>query len=60
MPLLPRQLGFLKLCPESLIERIWTTEESPEEETVKAHIKTLRQKLRSAGSLEAWSETVHG
>ncbi|MDX2271520.1 MAG: hypothetical protein NW237_06155 [Cyanobacteriota bacterium] len=42
------------------MEHIWTTEESPEEETGKAPIKTLRQKLRSAGSLEAWIETVHG
>ncbi|MDX2273704.1 MAG: response regulator transcription factor [Cyanobacteriota bacterium] len=67
--LTPKELALLELflthgrrvlSRHFMIERIWTTEESPEEETVKAHIKTLRQKLRLAGSPEDLIETVHG
>lgn len=43
-----------------IIERLWTLEDTPTEEAVKFHIKTLRQKLRTAGSPENLIETVHG
>lgn len=43
-----------------IIERIWSSENSPEEDTVKAHIKSLRQKLRTVSAPEDFIETVHG
>lgn len=43
-----------------IIEHIWSLENLPEEDTVKAHIKSLRQKLRGAGAPDNLIETVHG
>jgi DNA-binding response OmpR family regulator len=43
-----------------IIERLWTLDDSPTEEAVKFHIKTLRHKLRAAGAPEDLIETVHG
>jgi DNA-binding response OmpR family regulator len=43
-----------------IIERLWTIDDSPTEEAVKFHIKTLRQKLRAVGASEDFIETVHG
>lgn len=44
----------------TIIEHIWSLENPPEEDTVKAHIKSLRQKLRSAKAPDDLVETVHG
>jgi len=43
-----------------IINHIWQTESSPEEHTVKVHIRSLRQKLKAAGAPEDFIETVHG
>lgn len=43
-----------------IIEHIWSLEESPTEETVKAHIKSLRHKLNAVGAPKQLIETVHG
>jgi DNA-binding response OmpR family regulator len=43
-----------------ILERIWSDEESPGEETVTSHIKSLRQKLKAAGATAKFIETVHG
>jgi DNA-binding response OmpR family regulator len=43
-----------------IIERLWSLDDAPTEEAVKFHIKTLRQKLRTAGAPEDLIETVHG
>jgi DNA-binding response OmpR family regulator len=43
-----------------IIESIWSLEEPPGEETVKAHIKALRQKLQKSGAPPKLIETVHG
>jgi DNA-binding response OmpR family regulator len=43
-----------------MIEHIWPLEEPPSEETVKAHIKSLRHKLSCAGASKELIETVHG
>ena len=48
------------LSRSGIIERIWSLEESPTEETVKSHIRGLRQKLKAAGAPEDLIETVHG
>jgi DNA-binding response OmpR family regulator len=34
-----------------IIEHLWTFDDPPQEETVKSHIKYLRQKLKAAGAL---------
>ncbi len=43
-----------------IIERIWSLEDLPTEETVKSHIKNLRMKLKAVGAFEDAIETVHG
>jgi DNA-binding response OmpR family regulator len=52
--------GRRVLSRAGMIERIWSLESQPTEETVKSHIKSLRHKLRSAGAPEDLIETVHG
>jgi DNA-binding response OmpR family regulator len=67
--LTPKEYALLELLVSSgrrvlsrpgIIERIWSLEDPPTEETVKSHIKTLRQKLREAGAPDDFIETVHG
>ncbi len=43
-----------------IIEHIWSLDNPPEEDTVKAHIKSLRQKLRAVNAPDDLVETVHG
>ncbi|MBD2056280.1 response regulator transcription factor [Oculatella sp. FACHB-28] len=52
--------GRRVLSRSAVIEHIWSLQEPPEEDTVKAHIKSLRQKLRVSGAPEDLIETVHG
>jgi DNA-binding response OmpR family regulator len=42
-----------------ILDRIWTFDDSPLEESVKAHIKGLRKKLKEAGVV-GWIENVYG
>jgi DNA-binding response OmpR family regulator len=42
-----------------IIEHLWKTETSPDEHTVKVHIRSLRQKLKTAGADNDFIETVH-
>jgi DNA-binding response OmpR family regulator len=51
--------GRRVLSRSAILEHIWSLEEPPEEETVKAHIKSLRQKLKKAGASPDLIETVH-
>ena len=44
----------------AIIEHLWSFDSSPREETIKVHIKTLRQKLKSIGAPDDFIETVHG
>lgn len=44
----------------AIIDHLWPMEEPPEEDTVKAHIKGLRHKLREAGAPADLIETVYG
>ncbi|NJN88544.1 MAG: response regulator [Leptolyngbyaceae cyanobacterium SL_7_1] len=44
----------------AILDRLWAMGESPGEETVTSHIKTLRQRLKSAGVATNLIETVHG
>ncbi|MDJ0509748.1 MAG: response regulator transcription factor [Crocosphaera sp.] len=43
-----------------LLDRLWSMEQIPEEATVKAHISSLRQKLKGAGLKSDVIETVYG
>jgi DNA-binding response OmpR family regulator len=44
----------------AIVEQLWDLESPPEEETVKAHIKGLRQKLKLVGAPVDFIETVYG
>lgn len=43
-----------------ILEHLWPFERLPEEATVKAHIRSLRQKLEAAGAPSDLIETVYG
>lgn len=67
--LTPKEFALLELLMSSgrrvlsragIIDRIWSMENSPSEETVKSHVKCLRNKLKAAGAPENLIETVHG
>ncbi|MEM9007415.1 MAG: response regulator [Cyanobacteria bacterium P01_F01_bin.86] len=44
----------------TLLDRIWSSEEFPSEATVRSHIRGLRRKLKLAGAPSDLIETVHG
>ncbi len=44
----------------AILEHLWSFEELPEEDTVRAHMKGLRQKLKAAGAPADLIETVYG
>jgi DNA-binding response OmpR family regulator len=52
--------GRRVLSRSVIIEHLWKTEASPDEHTVKVHIRSLRQKLKAAGAPDDFIETVHG
>ncbi len=43
-----------------ILEHLWSFYEPPGEETIKVHIRSLRQKLKSAGANADFIETVYG
>jgi diguanylate cyclase (GGDEF)-like protein len=67
--LTPKEYGLLELflrnhhrifsC-SALIDHLWSFEEPPTEETVRSHVKGLRQKLKAAGIADEPLETVYG
>ncbi|MFN6515184.1 MAG: response regulator transcription factor [Nostoc sp. CreGUA01] len=69
LQLTPKEFALLQLMVSSgrrvlsragIIERIWSLDDPPSEETVKSHIKSLRHKLKDAGAADDFIETVHG
>lgn len=44
----------------AILDNLWSFEEPPGEDTVKAHIKRLRQKLKAVGAPNDFIETVYG
>jgi len=67
--LTPKEYGLLELflrnphriySTGALIDHIWSFEEPPTEDTIRSHIRTLRQKLKAAGVLDDPIETVYG
>lgn len=67
--LTPKEFALLELLLRNgsrvlsravIIDRIWSWENGPTEDTIKTHIKSLRSKLRSASAPGDLIETVHG
>jgi DNA-binding response OmpR family regulator len=52
--------GCCVLNRREIIENLWSFEDPPEEDAVKALIKRLRQKLKQAGADDDFIETVYG
>lgn len=68
LPLSPKELGLLELLLRNptqvftkgaIIEHLWSFDDPPGEDTVRAHIKGLRRKLKRGGA-EDVVETVYG
>ncbi len=68
VPLTPKEYSLLELflrhprhvfSRSAILEHLWSFSDPPSEDTVRAHIKGLRRKLKSAGAQEA-IETVYG
>lgn len=45
---------------DTIIDRLWSYDNSPSEETLKVHIKALRKKLKVVGAPKDLVETVYG
>lgn len=67
--LTPKEYSLLELLlrngqrvfsPGAIIDHLWSFEEPPSEETVRSHVKGLRQKLKAAGLPSDPIETVYG
>jgi DNA-binding response OmpR family regulator len=69
LPLSPKEYKLLEFFLRNgrrvfsraqILEHLWSFEQVPEEATVKAHIRGLRQKLEAAGAPHDLIETVYG
>jgi len=67
--LTPKEYGIIKLLMHhnkrvfscsAILDKLWSLEEIPTEDTVRAHIKGLRQKLKKAGAPKDLVQTVYG
>ncbi|MTJ10287.1 response regulator transcription factor [Anabaena sp. UHCC 0204] len=52
--------GRRVLSRSVIIENLWTSETSPDEHTIKVHLRSVRQKLKAVGAPEDFIETMHG
>ncbi|MDJ1184859.1 response regulator transcription factor [Roseofilum casamattae] len=69
LQLTPKEYSLLELFLRSngrclsrtaILDQVWCFEEQPGEETVKVHLRSLRQKLKAAGAPANYIETVYG
>ena len=69
MHLTPKEYSILELLLRNgrrvlsrsvIIDSIWSLDTPPDEDTVKVHIRSLRQKLKKVGASGDFIETVHG
>ncbi len=69
LKLTPKEYGILELLlfnPQqifsrsAMIDRLWDMTESPGEDTITTHIKSLRQKVKAAGGPKDLIESVYG
>jgi two-component system, OmpR family, response regulator len=52
--------GGCLVRPEAILNHLWPSEDPPGKETIKVHLRGLRQKLRAAGADYDLIETVYG
>ncbi|MBE9216633.1 response regulator transcription factor [Plectonema cf. radiosum LEGE 06105] len=52
--------GRRVLSRSAILDNLWTFDETPTEDAVKALVKRLRQKLKTAGASDDFIETVYG
>jgi two-component system OmpR family response regulator len=52
--------GRRVLSRSVIIENLWTSETSPDEHTIKVHLRSIRQKLKAVGAPEDFIQTMHG
>lgn len=52
--------GGRVLTRSAILDHVWAFEDSPGEETVKVHLRGLRQKLKAAGAPANFIETIYG
>jgi diguanylate cyclase (GGDEF)-like protein len=64
-----KEYGLLKLflsdsqrvfSRSTILDQLWSLEDPPDESTIKSHVKSLRQKLKSAGAPKDLIKTVYG
>jgi diguanylate cyclase (GGDEF)-like protein len=69
LTLTPKEYGLLELFLRnsrrvfscgSILDHLWTYEDTPGEEAVRTHIKGLRQKIKAVGAPSDLVETVYG
>jgi DNA-binding response OmpR family regulator len=69
LTLTPKEYGLLELflrngsrvlSRSAILERVWAFEDIPGEETVKVHLRSLRQKLKAAGAPPNLIENIYG
>jgi diguanylate cyclase (GGDEF)-like protein len=69
MKLTPKEYNLMELLlrnpqriysSSALIDHLWSLDSPPSEDTIRSHVKGLRQKLKSAGVTEDPIETVYG
>ena len=67
--LTPKEYNLLKLfllnpqrifSRSAILDRLWSDQESPGEETITTHVKNLRKKLKVAGASVSFIEKVYG
>lgn len=67
--LTPKEFSILELLMRNgrrvlsrsfILEALWSMQSPPDEAAVKAHVKSLRHKLKVAGAPKTLIETVHG
>ena len=52
--------GTRVLSRGAIVDRLWAFEDIPGEETVKVHLRSVRQKLKAAGAAPNLIETIYG
>ncbi|WP_199249244.1 response regulator transcription factor [[Phormidium] sp. ETS-05] len=52
--------GSRILTRSQILDNLWSFEDPPGEETIKVHLRSLRQKLKTAGASANFIETVYG
>lgn len=69
LSLTPKEYALLELLVSSgrrvlsrsgIIEKLWSLDDTPVEETITSHVRGLRNKLKALGAPEDTIETVHG